>query len=190
MSEMTVHPQDQATEWTTEEIKTRRTIYLLVFLLMIAGNIVGAIFGGKGGAVAVNLATGVVFLVLFNSVAKRVLSYSGGTLVGISLVILFIPFFSLLTIAIVDRKVYDAIREKETPSGQIKRQLSSLAVFSLVLCLLPYVGLPMAIAAVRRISRSEGRLGGKTLAWISVVVNSLLLAMTILGITIGILASK
>ena len=177
------------TGWSPDEIKKRRVIYLVVFLVMIAGNIAGSLFGAEG-AFAINLVIGIVFLALFNAVAKRVLGYSGGTLVGISLVILFIPFFSLLTIAVVDRKVYDTIKETQAPPGEIKRQLSSLAVFSLVLCLLPCVGLPMAIASVRKISKSEGRLYGKTLAWVSVVINGLLLAMMIFGITMGILSSK
>lgn len=190
MSDSTNQLSTGDTEWTTEKIKKRRAIYLVVFLLMIAGNFAAASLFGAEGAFAINLVIGIVFLALFNAVAKRVLGYSGGTLVGISLIILFIPFFSLLTIAIVDRKVYDAIKEKQAPPGEIKRQLSSLAVFSLVLCPLPYVGLPMAIAAVRKISKSEGRLYGKTLAWISVVINGLLLALTIFGISMGILGSK
>jgi hypothetical protein len=182
------------TEWTTEEIKRRRTIYLLVFLFTIAGNIAGAILAEKGvinsSIFEVNFLMGIVFLAFFAWVAKGVLKYSTGTLVGMSLVILFIPFISILMIAIIDRKIYDAIKQKETPTGQVKRQISSLAVFSLVFCFLPYVGLPMAICAVRKISKSEGRLSGKELAWVSIGVNCFLLAMMIFGITMYILTSK
>lgn len=74
--------------------------------------------------------------------------------------------------------------------GEKVRELSSLAVFSLVLCLLPPVGLPMAIASVHKISKSDGHLYGKTLAWISVTINGLMLAMMIFGIIMGILGSK
>ena len=189
MNDATTQLTSTSSECNFDDIRKRRVAYLIVFLIMIAGNIAGFVFGVKG-AFIINLLIGIVFLALFNSVARQALGYSTDTLIGISLVILFIPFFSLLTIAIVDRKVYDVIRQKQLPSGEIKRQLSSLAVFSLVLCLLPYVGLPMAIVSVRKISKSEGRLYGKTLAWISVVVNSLLLAMMILGITMAILSDK
>jgi len=78
----------------------------------------------------------------------------------------------------------------KAPRGETTRQLSSVAVFSLVLCLLPYIGLPMAIASARKISKSDGRLYGKTLAWVSVVVNSLLLAAMVFGIIMGVLSSK
>lgn len=76
-------------------------------------------------------------------------------------------------------------KRQEWPS-----QLSSLAVWSLILCLFPYVGLPMAICAVRTISKSEGRLYGKKLAWASVMVNGLVLAIMIFGITMGVFGGK
>jgi hypothetical protein len=68
----------------------------------------------------------------------------------------------------------------------LKTPLSSLAVYSLVLCLLPYVGLPMAFAALRRISQSEGRLSGRNLAWVSIIVNtvSLLIWLSVIALTV------
>ena len=68
---------------------------------------------------------------------------------------------------------------RNSPTTQPPPQLSSLAVYSLVLCLLPYIGLPMAVAALRRIARSEGRLYGRKLAWASIVINSLGLIFTL-----------
>jgi hypothetical protein len=89
-----------------------------------------------------------------------------------------------------DSNILSSVPSKGVVPTKIKRQLSSLAVFSLVLGMFfPFVGLPMAIVAVREISKSEGRLYGKTLAWISIVLNSIMLAMLIFGVTMGILNS-
>jgi len=74
-------------------------------------------------------------------------------------------------------------RQVDTPPPQ-PPQLSSLAVYSLFLFLLPYVGLPMAIAALRRIARSEGRLYGRKLAWAAVAVNALGLLVILAGIVL------
>lgn len=188
MSEVSIKQPEKSMEWTIEDIKKRRRIYLSILLLMFAGNILGIVIGGGIGSFAVNFFLGVIFLILFNNVANQVLDYSGGKLIVISFVILFIPFVSLLTIVIVDREIYDALKEKEELLGKIKPQLSSMAVFSLVLCLLlPFIGFPMAIDAVRKISKSEGRLYGKTLAWISIIVNGLILALIIIAITLALL---
>ena len=183
------------TGWTIGEMKIRRAIYLIVFLLLFASNFACFLFGTMG-IYAINIVIIIVFLAIFINVARLVLGYSWGNLAGIAL-IMFIPFVSLLAVMYVDRKIYTVIKGALEPpskikqqSGQIVRQLSSLAVFSLVLCPIPFIGLPMALAAVRKISRSNGHLYGKTLAWISVVVNGLLLGMMILGIIIGILTSK
>ncbi|HUU84618.1 MAG TPA: hypothetical protein VM243_14055, partial [Phycisphaerae bacterium] len=69
-------------------------------------------------------------------------------------------------------------------------QLSSLAVWSLILCLFPYLGLAMAIWAVRTIRRSEGRLYGKKLAWASVLVNVLLLAVMTFGVIVAVFGEE
>ena len=68
---------------------------------------------------------------------------------------------------------------QNSPATLPPPQLSSLAVYSLLLFLLPYVGLPMAFYALRRIAASEGRLYGRKLAWAAVVVNSLGLIFTL-----------
>lgn len=101
----------QLRDFDVKKVKARRTLYLLFFLLMVAGSIGGAMLGAEL-ALGVNFVMGIVFLVLFTSIARQVLGYSVGTLIVTSIVILFIPFFSLLTIALVDRKVYDAIKRK------------------------------------------------------------------------------
>ena len=183
------------TGWTIGEMKIRRAIYLIVFLLLFASNFACFLFGTMGIYV-IHIIIIIVFLAIFINVARLVLGYSWGNLAGIAL-IMFIPFVSLLTVMYVDRRIYAVVKGVQEPpsqinqqSGQIIRQLSSLAVFSLVLCPIPFIGLPMAIVAVRKISRSNECLYGKTLARISVVVNGLLLGMMILGITIGILTSK
>ncbi len=168
-------------DWNSEEIRKKRYDYLVVFLLMIITSIVGSGFGMNIGFLA-NLVLGGIFLTIFVTVVQRVLGYSTVTLLGLSLVILFVPFLSLLLIAIVDRKVYDAIRQGEPLQSPIRPQLSSLAVCSLVLCLLPYIGLPMAIYAVRRITHSNGRLYGEKCASVSVVVNAAFLLFMIVGI--------
>lgn len=77
-------------------------------------------------------------------------------------------------------------RQVDTPAPQ-PPQLSSLAVYSLFLFLLPYVGLPMAIAALRRIARSEERLYGRKLAWAAVAVNTLSLLVMLAGIVLTVI---
>ena len=163
----------QPNEWDLQKVKTRRKIYLIFFLLMVVGNIVGSMFGSEG-AFAVNLVMGAIFLVLFANIAKQVLGYSGGTLVGMSLVILFIPFFSLMTIAFVDRKVYDAIKQRESPTPlRTKRELCRWAVWALVFFWIPVIGLLMGIKAVREIRSRRSELYGTTLAWIALVLGAL-----------------
>jgi hypothetical protein len=79
---------------------------------MVVANIGGA-FVHSGGAFVGNIVFGVLFLIPFMGVARRVLHYSVGSIIGTSIVILFIPFFSLLVVAIIDRKVYNAIKKKK-----------------------------------------------------------------------------
>jgi hypothetical protein len=67
-------------------------------------------------------------------------------------------------------KRHDPARDAATVSSP--PELSSLAVYSLILFLLPYFGLPMAISALRRIGRSEGRIYGRKLAWASIIINT------------------
>lgn len=66
-------------------------------------------------------------------------------------------------------------------------QLSSMAVYSLVLCLLPYIGLPLAISSLRRIAKSDGRLYGRRLAWASVIINVLCLLFWLGVVTLTLL---
>jgi hypothetical protein len=83
---------------------------------------------------------------------------------------------------------YDSPSPGNPPRGTVRPQLSSMAVYSLVLCLLPYLGLPLAIGALRRIARSEGRLYGRPLAWASVVVNVLCLGFLLGSFILGLRA--
>lgn len=71
------------------------------------------------------------------------------------------------------------------PESIVNRPMGSLtlAVFSLVVCFVPFIGLPMAICAVRNSANSDGR--GKKCAWVSVVINA---AILVLGITIAVIS--
>ncbi len=158
-------------DWNIVEIRKRRARYLALFILMIACNVMLVIAGnihgfliGKSLLIPISLVVGILFLIIFDSVAKQVLGYSTGMLIFISFIILFIPFASLITIAIVDNKIYAAIKGRQDNIGMAKRQLCSLAIFSILLFILPVIGLPLAALAIRRISKSEGQLYGKTLA--------------------------
>jgi len=76
-----------------------------------------------------------------------------------------------------DHESCDANKKMRRSSGKSKRRLSSLAVFSLLLCFFPYFGFPMALLSLRRIAKSESRLYGRTLAWISLVINGVFLVL-------------
>ena len=99
-------------QWDMLAIKRTRAIYLTFFLLMIAANI-GGVFVQSIGPFVGNIVSGLLFLVVFMGVARKVLHYSIGSIIGLSIVILFIPFVSLLVVASVDRKVYIAIKKKK-----------------------------------------------------------------------------
>ncbi|MBP7052378.1 MAG: DUF4190 domain-containing protein [Phycisphaerae bacterium] len=71
----------------------------------------------------------------------------------------------------------DPNKKVRRSSGKSKRRVSSLAVFSLLLCFFPYFGLPMALLSLRRIAKSKSRLCGRTLAWISLVINGVFLVL-------------
>jgi uncharacterized membrane protein YhaH (DUF805 family) len=163
----------ESNSWDVAKVKTKRKIYLLFFLLMAVGNIVGAMFGSEV-TFFVNLLMGIVFLTLFAKVSMKVLGYSIQTLVGMSIVILFIPFFSLLTIAFVDRRIYDAIKQEGRPTPLAKeRELSRCAVWSLVFFWIPVIGLLLGINAIKDIRSRPTELYGTTLAWIAVVLGAL-----------------
>ena len=98
-------------QWDVSAVKRTRTIYLILFLLMVVANIGGA-FIYSGGAIIGNIVFGILFLIIFMRLAKNVLHYSIGNRIALSFVILFIPYFSLLAIAILDRKIYNAIKKK------------------------------------------------------------------------------
>jgi hypothetical protein len=85
---------------------------------------------------------------------------------------------------------YDSSPPGNRPREAVRPQLSSMAVYSLVLCLLPYLGLPLAIGALRRIARSEGRLYGRQLAWAAVFLNVLGLGIMLGGWTMSFLATR
>ncbi len=75
MNDNANQPPTGNTEWSPDEIKERRVGYLVVFFVMITGNIAGSLFSAEG-AFIINFVIGIVFLALFYSVAKRVLGYS------------------------------------------------------------------------------------------------------------------
>jgi len=80
-------------------------------------------------------------------------------------------------------EAYDSPPPGNRPRGAVPPQLSSM-----VLCLLPYLGLPLAIGALRRIARSEGRLYGRQLAWASVIINVLSLGIMLGGLIMSLRA--
>lgn len=187
LSPIEVAVQPTPKEWDIESVKHRRKIWLTFLFVDLAALVTFTFIFGSGAAIVAHAVCVAIFLSLYLPVAKRVLNPSDYSVTGIFIGTLLFPLFGW---AYADRKIYDAIRQKASPLTSAKPQLISLAVFSLVLCLLPYAGLPMAICAVRRIGRSNGQLYGKKLAWVSVIINAAVLALMIFGITMGILSSR
>ena len=174
-------------EWDLESVKRQRKRWLIFLFVDLAALITFDTIFGNASAIVAHGVCVAIFLSLYFPVAKRVLNPSDYSIVGIFSGTLFFP---LLGWAYADNKIDNAIRQREAPATSAKPQFCSLAIFSLVLFLLPYVGLPMAICAVRKIAHSDGRLYGKKFAWVSVVVNALLLALMIFGITMAIISSR
>lgn len=165
--------------------KKKRALYLTFFVLAIIGN--GITMATPMGLL-LYLPCLAAFLYFFLSTAKTVGEYSTWALVGIGLG-LFIPGVSIIILLIVDTKLYQSIRDADGAAHPDRgpREFCSMGLYSLILFLFPYIGLPLAYFALRRISRSEGRLYGKTLAVISLVLNALMLGLLILIIILALL---
>ena len=173
-------------QWDIHEIKKKRLLYLICFVLHFIGYIIMILFGLSGEAVGgyITVIFGIAFLFFFLTSAKKVFGYGIGDLVLIGIGLLM-PFLGALVLAIMDGRIYQAIKRKEYPD---KPQFCSLVIYSLILFLLPVIGLPLAIISIRKISKSNGLLYGKTLAWISLVLNALSLLPLLLGIVIPFIA--
>jgi len=181
----------QEPEWDVSDIKKKRLLYLICFVLHFIGYIIMIVFGlsGEAGRVQavggyITVIFGMAFLFFFLTSAKNIFGYGIGdiVLIGIGL---FIPFLGALVLAIMDGRIYQAIKRKEYPD---KPQFCSLVIYSLILFLLPVIGLPLAIISIRKRSKSNGLLYGKTLAWISLVLNAVPLFILLLGIVIPFIA--
>lgn len=169
-----------------EDIKKRRRIYLVLFLAMIVAHIIEAFSTARIQAYLAFLILAVVFLTQFLKVIKIVLGYSSGSIVGILLLILLpIPLVPIITIVVLDHKIYQVIRHGGAKPTQEHPQICALAYWSLILFFFPYVGLPMSIFALRKIARSHGTLRGKGIAWAALVINLLFLGTMILGIVLS-----
>jgi hypothetical protein len=175
-----------ARDWDLATAKRNRTLYLTFFILMIIGN---GITMGTAAGVLLYLPALVLFLIFFLRTAKMVGGYSTLELIGIGIGA-FIPVISLIVLGIVDVKLYKSIRGvdgKTTPSYGGPREFSSMSLYSLLLVAFPYIGLPLAFFAIRRISNSQGRLYGRKLAIISLTLNLFALAFLIFIIIMAIL---
>ncbi len=175
--------------WNLDAVQKQRRVYLAVFIAMIAVSIGWAIHGGVVGFI-VHLGLSILFLLLFLRVTRLVLGYSAALLTVIALVILFVPFLSLLVIAILDWKIYGKMLPRLAAVSSTKPQLCSLAIAALVFSVFPPIGFPASICALRDISKSKGKLYGKKCAWVALIISGALLSLIIFGITRGIIESK
>jgi hypothetical protein len=98
--------------WDLDSIRKKRNMYLAVFVLSIIGNI-GMLALLPDYLFITNFVLAVIFLILFTNVAVEVLGYPVIVMVLICIAILFIPLVSIITIVIIDRKIYDKIRRVE-----------------------------------------------------------------------------
>lgn len=114
----------QETNWDPTEIRRKRIVYLIFFFLIIIGSFVGSIADSEMAAQGVGTSFrilayftfAIIFVILLSRLARRTLSYSIPATVVLSLIIVFIPIVNLVTAAIIDWKIYSAIRKKESQS--------------------------------------------------------------------------
>jgi len=174
-------------ELNVADIERRRKTYLFTFVGLIATNILsGALLLSDSSLWALALLAAIVLTVLFLFQFIRVAKILGFSLLSrvIACVVILVPLpvLPLIAIAIIDQRVYRAI------TAHVPRQtVSFLAILALILAIpMPYVSLPLSVTAVHRISHSNGLLRGKTVAWIAIVLSSLILV--ILFVTIVLVA--
>lgn len=173
----------QEPKWDVSEIKKKRLFYLICFMLMVIGQILFGLFGEPIWLYLIFIFW-IAFLLFFLTSIKKVFGYGIGDLVLIGIGLL-IPILGALVLAIMDGMLYKAIRRKEYPD---KPQFCPLVVYSFILCFCPVIGFPFAIICLRKIYKSNGLLYGKTLAWISLILNAILLSFLILAIIMGVIS--
>ena len=165
--------------------KKRRKLYLIFFVLMVISNVVTM---GHPAGLLFYFPFLIAFMCYFLSTAKLVLGYSTGKLVAMG-VGLFIPVVSLIILLCIDTTLYKEIREREHPVGQGQgpREFCSMGLYAFLLTPIPIIGLPLAILAMRRIKKSEGRLYGNVLALISLIFNAFYLGLIVLIVILALL---
>ena len=166
------------------QAKKKRKLYLLFFVLQLV--IYLAIMGlaaakVKGPALPIlgllYLLCIALFIVYFLMTVKLVKGYSTVVLTMIGLG-LFAPFISIILLLYMDSDMFKRIIAYENPDALADdggRRLCRWALYSFLLLVVPGVGLLLGVIALVSISKSGGRLYGKTLAWISVVLSSIIL---------------
>ncbi|HUW56136.1 MAG TPA: hypothetical protein VMZ92_05835, partial [Planctomycetota bacterium] len=166
-----------------KKIRARRRGYICVLLLAIA-LAVAALMTGNPIYWAIRLAVIIVFLILFLGTAHAVLGYPAWKLVLMAIGIL-IPFVSLIVLGVVDHKVY--ARMREASGAPPLAPVTGFAYFSLLLCIVPVVGLALSIIAVVRIRRSAGALRGMAMSIVAMVISALITGVCLLGLIASLL---
>ncbi|MCF7956107.1 MAG: hypothetical protein K9M75_09920 [Phycisphaerae bacterium] len=170
------------TDWDVEVAKKWRKLYLLFFVLMVIMNLISM----KAGPVMLLLyfPCAMAFLYYFLCTAKLVKGYSA-VKTAFTCIALLIPLVSIIILLYVDSDVYKRIKERENPElipVVDERSFCWWGLYSFMLILIPFFGLPLGILALVKISKSGGMLYGKVLAWIAVVLNSIMLFIYGIGI--------
>lgn len=114
--------------WEPTAIRKQRRIYLLLLLCIIVMNVIYGITGFAGATLLV-LLLDIGLLYYFLEVVRRVLSYSIVPCILIA-VATFIPLVGIIVLAVIDRKVYDALKydgkdEAEPDSNNIPPPVST-----------------------------------------------------------------
>ncbi len=110
----------QVLDWDVRKIKTKRKIYLLLFLLIFACTAVIAVGVAYGSTSIVQGATGAhvllasLFLFTFLGTLGDVRETPFWLGVGIFICLFALPPLAMLLIAVGDRRIYDAIKGKES----------------------------------------------------------------------------
>ena len=173
-----------------DAICKKRKWYLISFLIMLV-SCIGLVISDDTKASSALVTTCwttasvslLLFLFFFLTAIRKLRGYGMGTLFIMTLG-LVIPILTLLILLSADLDIYSSIVQKKLNSGQLKRAVSPLSIYSLLFSYFPIIGLPMVFFAFREISKSEGKLYGITLACISMAINLLVILSPILFIII------
>lgn len=135
---------------TRRVLRRARRIYLICFVLSILTESVWVVLslgttltprGPNAAALGASLIFVCLFIVLFVSMARSVLGYSSPRVTGILCVLLCVPLVSIVATAVIDRRLYNRLKNAEPLSARahlLSESLWGISFRTFVIVLLGY----------------------------------------------------